>query len=274
MNTFLTDPNATYRDRIKRLIQSEARLIRSKEEHRKGIIPTFITFLWNRQQSGLSPANVHALKKMIEIGYGAKHRFVCITDDPNGLECETYPLWPDYSELKNLHDNSLVSCYRRLKLFSKWAEGEFGYRRINLDLDCVVTGDLRPLFIKDDPFVGWQVPGTFHDSVYQGSMWMINGSKFEYVWDEFNPEFSPKLTHAAGFGGTDQAWMSMVIGRRAFWNNLDGVYNWKTDLVPRLGILPPSRIVFFPGENGKPWSKNTRAQHPWIKEFYPYESES
>lgn len=231
---------------------------------------TIVTWLWDRKGSGLGPKHVNILRDMIARGYGKPHRFVCITDDPSGIECETYPLWSDYSDLVNPHNASLPSCFRRLKLFSKEAIQLFGQRRVSLDLDCIVTGDLTPLFERDEPFVGWGVKGSFHDRVYQGSMWLVQGEKYASVWDNFHPQFSPKTAYAAGYGGTDQAWMSWFIGQKAAWSNLDGVYNWKTDLLPRGGTLPPSRIVFFPGDNGKPWESHTREKYPWLKEYYPW----
>lgn len=253
---------------VVKLEKEQALLVRMQQVMSQPL--TVVTWLWNREESGLGPKHVHALRDMVAKGYGKPHRFVCVTDDPRGIECETYPLWDDYKDLKNVHDETLPSCYRRLKLFSEWAEGVFGVRRVSLDLDAVVTGNLQPLWDRPFPFIGWQVAGTYRERVYQGSMWLIQGEEYRDVWNRFNPEYCPKTAYAAGYGGTDQAWISWFIGERNYWDGLDGVLNWKTDLTPRMGTLPPSRIVFFPGDNGKPWDEKLRQEHDWVAEHYPW----
>lgn len=227
---------------------------------------------WKWRQRGYrkiyGAAHVNVLARMVARHYPHPHRFVCITDDPAGVECETYPLWDDLSTIKNQCGAHLPSCYRRLRLFSEEMGAVFGPRMVSIDLDCVVTGDLTPLWNRPDSFVGWGLPGTIHERVYNGSMWLLRAGAHTPVWDWFDPEGSPLMAREMGYMGSDQAWMSFCLGRRAAWQHADGVYSWPRDLKKAGGALPDdARIVFFHGRD-LPWARVLARRHPWIAEHW------
>src|SRR5690606_29823554 len=134
-----------------------------------------------------SSEHVNVLERMVRRNYDGDIRFICVTDDPVGIEGETFPLWDDFNDVPNPHGaTEYPSCFRRLKLFDPATQAALGIapgdRVVSLDLDTVVTGDLNALWDRHEPFVGWAVKNRFHDRVFNGSMWMLRARAFEQVW--------------------------------------------------------------------------------------------
>lgn len=239
---------------------------------------TFVCWKWRsdkyRQKFTAEHVNVWArgLSRCLK---DAPHRMVCVTDDPEGIEIETYPLWSDFTDLLNPSGEHLPSCYRRLKLFSGACTDEMGIARgshvVWMDLDVVFVNDVRPMFYtRDEPFVGWRGVGSHNDEVYNGTVVMFRAGAVEYLWDEFDPVESPRAAHKARYFGSDQAWLSMrMAGRAAHWSLRDGMFSYSRDVRPaRNGYLPPmARIVSFNGK-WKPWDPEVVAKAPWIKEHW------
>jgi hypothetical protein len=62
---------------------------------------------------------------------------------------------------------------------------------------------MKPLLMRDQMFVGWAVPGTRHNKVFNGSMWMFTaGDELQWMWDTFKPDQSPQRALQAGFYGS------------------------------------------------------------------------
>lgn len=233
---------------------------------------TFVTFKWAPPagyRSSYQPEYVHALKRQIDRHYAAPHRFVCVTDDPKGLEgIETVPLWPDFADLANPSGRHNPSCYRRLKLFAPDAGKTFGDRLVVMDLDTVIVGDLTPLFDRPEEFVIWGQTDFPGKQWYNGSLWMLRTGTRTKVWTEFNPKTSPHQAHRAGCRGSDQGWLSYILGKKeATWSTAEGVYSWRVHIRPTGNVLPAdARIVNFHG-HVDPWSY--KAQHiDWVREHW------
>src|SRR4030095_16148363 len=60
---------------------------------------TVVCWKWRRPvtyRSQYAPETVHTLRRMVAAHYAKPHRFVCVTDDPTGLDgIETIPIWQD-----------------------------------------------------------------------------------------------------------------------------------------------------------------------------------
>jgi hypothetical protein len=249
--------------------------------------------------------HVNTLRSMVARCYNHAHRFYCVTDDPEGLdERVTYvPLWPDHFDMLNpTHPTNRPNCYPRLKLFSSEMEGTFGKRFVSLDLDMVLVDDVAPLWSRSEDFVIYDARGDDH---YNGSMFMMTAGARNWVWTQFNPVESPRITMRAGMRGSDQAWIRYCLSpNAATWSYEDGVYAY-LNIVPPRGIarrprpnihiptsrsqrplrdgairsptpippardgsLPPNaRIVVFAGEY-KPWEPRTWQMSPWVKGHY------
>jgi hypothetical protein len=218
-------------------------------------------------RSSFGPETVNVLRAMVRRHYDAPHRFICVTDDAAGIDSdvEIVPLWADYSSVQNPYGARQPSCYRRLKAFSREAAAMFGDRFVSLDLDCVVTGDLRPLWDRPEEFVIWG--DTSPRTPYNGSMFLLKAGARSCVWDDFDPKTSPVKSRAMGYFGSDQAWIGARLGpRETKWSQMDGVYSYRLD-IKRLGGLPDNaRIVMFHG-GVDPWSPEAQ-RLAWVRNYY------
>jgi len=233
---------------------------------------TVCTFKWKAApgyRSNFGPEAVHALRAMVARNYPEPHRFVCITDDAEGLTgIETLPLWSDHGAVSSPHGPLQPSCYRRLKLFDPDIEALLGPRIVCLDLDTVIVGDLRPILNRPEDFVIWGE--TNPRSFYNGSMFMLTAGARPQLWADFNPRTSPTLAKRAGRFGSDQGWISYKLGKgEATWTREDGVYSFRVHLEPKNGgeDLPANaRVVHFHGKCD-PW--HWRAQRlAWVREHW------
>ena len=231
-----------------------------------------VCFKWRPRlgyRSSYGPAQVHTLRDMVRRHYPDPHRFICVTDDPAGLDAnvEVVPLWDDHASVPNPSFPDGPSCYRRLKVFSPYVAPILGERIVCIDLDVVIVDDLRPLWNRPEPFVGWRDP--VRKWPYNGSLFMLDAGARPEVWETFDPATSPGLSSGAGMRGSDQGWMSYVLGwNEAAWTEDDGVISFQREVKKAGGKLPRgARIVVFWGKHD-PWSRQAQALSPWIKEHY------
>ncbi len=201
----------------------------------------------------------------------------CVTDNPIDIRSEIgiIPIWNELDDLGG--------CYKRIKALSKEFIEMMGYRFLSLDLDCVIVDDITKLVNRDEPFIIWE-SNRKRKTPYCGSMWMINGLEYSWVWEKFrkNPPLEALYAKQSKYNtGTDQSYFSYLLyPELATWTTDDGVYNFKTHVEPRCPtrntLLPGkkttmypknSKIIFF---NGKfdPTIRRLQQRFPWIKEYY------
>jgi len=230
-----------------------------------------VTWFWKPQpayRSQFKAEHVNILASMVRRNYPSNHRFICVTDSPEGIDSsiEIVPLWNDFATIPSPHGRLFPSCYRRLKAFSAEAREWFGDRFVSLDLDCVVTGNLAPLWDRKDDFIIWG--DTHRTSPYNGSMFMMTAGCRKQVWDDFNPSTSPAITKAMGYLGSDQAWIGARLGTLEHkWTSKDGVCSYRNQIATKGGALPVgARIVFYHG-NVDPWSPQAQSLK-WVRDNY------
>lgn len=224
-----------------------------------------VTFKWATPgyRAKFTSEHVNTLRRMVLRHYQAPHRFICITDDPAGLDggIEVVPLWDHHASVPNPTGGGRPSCYRRLKLFDPAMAEVIGDRFVMLDLDCVICGDLSPLFDRPEDAVFWKSPTN--EWPYNGAMFMANTGARPQLWQDFDPLESPKLTQAAGYRGSDQAWISYKLGwDEATWTDRDGVYYYGK-IRNRQSVPANARIIFTTGGSA-PWT----LRHPWVRKHY------
>lgn len=206
---------------------------------------------------------------------GLRYRIICVTDEPRGVECETFPLWGDHDDLPNATKFNLPSCYRRLKLYDPATQIAMGMkagdRIMGIDLDALIIGQLAPLIQAAAPFrfMGWALPGTNHPKVFNGSLQIFTAGDLSEIWSQFDARTSPKEAFKAGFMGSDQSWLSMKLVNQP---NCDGLGYPAVVSYPRhirkLATLDKnSRIIFFHGSR-KPWHRESMTESPWIKRYW------
>lgn len=160
-----------------------------------------------------------SLKRQLTIPF----EFICITDDPTGVNCKTLPLWDKCREFGG--------CYNRLYVFSKDMKDIIGERFVCIDLDCVITGNLDALLSREDDFLINVFYGRQNNQYYNGGFFMITAGARDYVWTEFekdipgNVELMTKKREERELIGTDQAWISYTLGRgESIVDYTDGIY--------------------------------------------------
>ena len=207
---------------------------------------------------------VNKLGWMVKRNLHIPHRFICFTDDADGIESwiETFPIWDDFAELG--------WSYRRLRLFSddEFIRETCGPRFCSIDLDVVVTGDLTPLLTRTEPLVIYTNIAK-KEQPYCCAIWMQDTGAFPHVWESFqDPQTIANFDrNAKHWNGSDQVWLSIQLGPyHPTWDQRDGVYHYKID-VHQQGLPDNARIVLFNGAVA-PCMPELQSRHPWIKEHW------
>lgn len=238
-------------------------------------------FLWKWEQPGTTrfytSEHVNIMAKMLRRNLPQfPHRIVCITDNDGGIsECETSALWRDFSDLANASGKHLPSCYRRLRIYDpETLDGlsvNKGDRVLSIDLDTVITGDIRKLVQTEGRFVGWELRNHDGNMVFNGSFQMFTAGDYADIWSDFNrdPLAARAAAAARGFRGSDQAWITHKVKDQEGsvglkWPNVSS-YPLQNKVQ---GILrPDNKIIFFHG-SAKPWDAVARTQTPWIQRYW------
>ena len=240
-------------------------------------ILTIVLWLWRDLtcRTQYTPEHVNICARMIDRHLALPHRFIVFTDNVDAnfdSNIKPHQLWDDYHLLKNpAWRVQFPQCYVRLKAFSRDDEMReiLGPRFVSVDLDCVVVGDLDPLFSRDEDFLIYRHPvQQTKDRLqpYNGSLWMMNTGARAQVWENFKGAESlkqfvnrPDKEH---FLQTDQGWICAVLGtKEPGWGMEDGVYMWSYLHHKVMKLPADARIVFFNGA----WKPE---DYFWIKENY------
>jgi hypothetical protein len=218
---------------------------------------TFVTWLWKGWRNIYTAEHVNRLHRMLIKHMTGDWTLVCVTDQPEGIECETFPLWeiPEPAGLKA----SAPNCFRRLKLFDEEMAYWFGPMVVSIDLDCNIYADLRPLFTTDT----FKAAAGQH-SYINGSLWQVVPGAHPEVWRDYHPVETPKLIAETRHGfrkisGSDQAWMSIKLPRAPRWTERDGVYQRMH--MPLRYVEPGTKVIFFAGMI-KPWDDKCKYEWP------------
>lgn len=216
-------------------------------------------------RSSYPPETVNVLRRSVTRHLSMPHRFICVTDDPKGLdpEVEVIPDFGDFARVASPHGQKNPSCYRRIRAFAPDIDEYFGPRFVSMDLDTVITGPLDPLF--DRPEDAWFWGETDPRSYYNGSLFMLRSGARRKVWDEFDPATTPRAAYRAGRFGSDQGAISYILGRgEKVWTTADGVYSFRKHIATKHNALPANaRIVNFHGRHD-PWDYRSQ-QIPWVR---------
>jgi hypothetical protein len=227
---------------------------------------SIVCFQWNEGYREYLPGHVNVLARSIKRHFSSPHRFICITDETEGFDSTVEVMrLPDearaVAKLKTVEDTArLPSSYRRLWTFSKEAKC-LGDRVMMLDIDCVITNSIDPLFSMQDDFVGWTPSTVWGRPRIGGGTWLLRTGTRTKVWTEFSVN-AARQARQEGFRGSDQAWLSYKLGSTcARWPLESGIYQ-KQDMAHYWSRLPEdARIVHFNGDS-KPWGM---LNIPWIK---------
>jgi hypothetical protein len=231
---------------------------------------TIVCFKWKPHQAARTrydAETVLVMRAMVQRWYPQTHRFVCVTDDPQGLgDVEVLPLWSDFADVPSPHGGKNPSCYRRLKLFDPAIASLLGERFLAIDLDCIITGDLTPIVDRADDFVMYG--DTNPKTHYNGSLILMTAGARAKVWETFDPKASPRKAYQSGCFGSDQGWISYCLGGGEHkFTKAEGVYSYRNDIKQMDRLPADARIVVFHGDQ-KPWTPQVQSQHAWVRTHY------
>lgn len=211
---------------------------------------TVLTWLWHQPsvRVGYTAWHVNIWADMVRRNLAMPHRVACVTDMPAGIDPSIAIIEPP----REFEDWTIPSwgpgrpqCLRRIAMFAPDAAARFGDRFVCMDLDCVVSGPLDPLFDTDAEFMMFR--GTAKGRPYNGSMILLQAGARPQVYARFDRGAAVRAGQR--FVGSDQAWISACLGPgEKTWGVEHGAHNW-------LGRHPTEgtcRVMFFPGRP-KPW---------------------
>jgi len=140
----------------------------------------------------------------------------------------------------------------------------------------VIVGNINAIADRHEDLVLWRNPARrpwlkpegkgAKRAPYNGSLVFHKPGTRPDIWFDFIEGKLPALLRY------DQDWLSRMAGVDCpYWDESDGVYRLARDDTPGSGVsgeLPDNaRIVFFPGDRGKPWLPHIMEANPWIAEY-------
>lgn len=235
---------------------------------------TVVFFLWHdpksqwRGEYTYSARHVNAAKRMVEANLSTPHRFVCATDNRQGIDSSI-----DIVPLNRYADHLFKHGARFQKLLAwhpRAADIFGGERLLVMDLDNLVLDSLDTLVDRPEDVVLWRNPtaATKNRTFYNTSMMLLNAGARPYVYNKFSLENAKELQRLR-LSGTDQAWVSYVLGDiEADWDGRDGVRSYRLDYHRgEIQHHTPERVIAFHGQ-WWPMSNVVRLKHPHLYRAY------
>jgi hypothetical protein len=155
---------------------------------------------------------VNILYSMVQRHLSAPHRFVCLTDDPTGIACETLPIVPN-----------LPTWWGKLTLFNHPLPGRILY----LDLDTVIVDGIDGFAAYDGPFC--LIKPFYRDRGFASGVMSIAPDFGRHVWEKFarNPQAaidSCRRYADPPWNNGDQRWLELTIPRADYWQDVRRYY--------------------------------------------------
>lgn len=223
--------------------------------------PTVLTWKWGNKYTA---DHVNILAAMVRRNSRLEHRFVCLTDEPKGIDKGI----EIYSAPKEL--NKFEKMVRRVWVFSEGIKRFAGPRFIQFDLDMLILKDITDMLARKEDFIVWRCPfPRVHKYCFNPSMMMMTTGKYDRIWQRFSRDPGREL-RAANNGWPmceDQAIIShMMPAKSASWDERDGLYGPEA-----LDNLPDNaRIIGMYGRHFDPAKPSLQAQYPWIKDHWKH----
>jgi hypothetical protein len=172
---------------------------------------------------------VNNLYRAVQRNTTIEHRFICYTDDPQDVECETRPFLID-----------LPVWWYIIGLTNP--EHEHNEQLIYMDLDTIITGNIDHILSLDKPFAtisdfGWT-------SGLQTAYIMWNRSVRDSVWEYFTTKYKP-----ADYSRLDCDYTKWG-GTNQFLEECMGVVRINKNPIPAIQNAPPVVRLqdVYPGE--------------------------
>jgi hypothetical protein len=188
------------------------------------------------------PEYVNRLASMVETHLTRPHEFVCLTDEPSGVNCPTAPVGTD-----------LPGWWAKLVLF-KPHPSLAGRRIIFLDLDTVIVGNMDFVLDYDGPLA--ILRDFYRPNGYGSAILSISPLGNPGVWEQFEKGMMRQY-HG------DQDWIQACM-RGDLWQDLSPgkIVSYKVHC--QEGVPSEASIVCFHGE-----PRPHQVSHlPWMQEHW------
>ena len=194
---------------------------------------------------------VNNLQAMVRRHLSLPHRFVCFTDDPSGLACETLPI-----------PAGLPTWWGKVAFFGHPLPGRLLY----FDLDTVIVGGIDDFARYDGPFC--VIKPFYRDWGYASGVMSISADFGRDVWDKFRRNPQAAIAHCQRhadppWNNGDQRWLELTVPRADYWQDLlpGQLVSYKVHCG---AALPPgARVVCF---HGKP--DPHEVADTWVREHW------
>jgi hypothetical protein len=234
-------------------------------------VKSIVCWLWDDgsvRSRSFAPVHVNVLANMVERHLAEPHRFICITNLPKGEFSKKVEVMPMPAPalallaLRTPEQPHFPSCYPRLWMFSPEATC-LGERVLLIDIDLVVVANLAPIFDMPQEFVGWRPYRDWgKQQRFGGGIYLLTPGTRTAVWNDFHGPESIAQARAAGFRGSDQAWISYKLGlSEAYWDRASGIYSIRDMKGTETRLPDDARLVQMNGPT-KPW----QSRIPWVVE--------
>lgn len=230
-----------------------------------------VCFKWHKPhyRSKFTGEHVNILRDMVARNTTVPHEFVCVTDDPTGIDedIRVIPIWDNPAPQYGAENKP--NCFVRLKCFSDEMKQLIGEKFLWIDLDVVIVNNIDHILNDPAQFKIWRVDGEMMPC--NGSLALIEAGSRSYIWDSFKAEeVDPVFAFRRGperFVGSDQAWIAKNLREEdQFFGQKDGVYSFRCH-VEEEGLKPNACIIFFHGERD-PWMKEIQEGFDWVRTHY------
>lgn len=225
------------------------------------------------------PEYVNILYRMVERHLARPFRFICFTEDAEGLqtEVEVWPL-PDFEEPPWEYAR-FCSAWRKLALF-KAGLADMQGKVLFLDLDVVIVGALDVFFNAEGTVAmieNWYQPGQ---QVGQASVMCFEAGAPQALLEQYQADPLSVLKRYP----TEQAYISGALGQHCQFFPEHWCRSYKKHCMPQ-GVrkfyqyenrMPEgARILVFHGRPNPPdaiagqWGKDFPWHKRWYKRIYP-----
>lgn len=197
------------------------------------------------------PEYVNILADMVRRHLSVPHRFVCFTENPAGVDCETMPIEP-----------RLPYWWGKLILFRHPVPGRILY----IDLDTVIVGSIDAFAAYDGPFC-LNRP-HIRSRGYASGVMSIAPDFGREVWDRFAPDPVAAIAYCRDHADPpwncgDQRWLELTVPHADYWQDLvpGQIASYRDHC--RNGLPAAARIVGFRGR-----LKPHEVADAWVKEHW------
>lgn len=194
---------------------------------------------------------VNILRDMVRRNLTIAHRFVCMTDNPRGLQCETLPIVPP-----------LPTWWGKVTLFRHHLPGRILY----FDLDTVIVGNIDDFAAYEGPFC--VIKPFYRDWGYASGVMSIAPDFGRHVWDAFarDPRAAIARCHREAdppWNNGDQRWLELMVPQADYWQSVlpRQLVSYKVHC--GAGVPEGARVVCF---HGKP--DPHEVPDPWVKDHW------